>query len=79
MGAHAVGDGLDEGRSLAGVGAGQGQPGGGEDGQDVVAVHLDAGDAVALPRWAMEACDCRRTGSEMAHWLFWQKKTTGTL
>ncbi len=27
------------------------------------------------PRWAMEACDCTRTGSEMAHWLFWQKKT----
>ena len=23
--------------------------------------------------------DCSRTGSEMAQWLFWQKKTTGRL
>jgi hypothetical protein len=21
--------------------------------------------------------DCRLTGSEIAHWLFWQKNTTG--
>ena len=29
-------------------------------------------------RLAMSACACTPTGSEMAHWLFWQKKTTGT-
>ena len=49
VGAHAVGHGLDERRSLTRRGAGEGEPGCGEDGQNVVAVDLDPGDAVALP------------------------------
>ena len=45
---HAIGHGLDEGGSLAGVGPGEGEAGRGQDGQHVVAVDLDPGDAVAL-------------------------------
>ena len=31
------------------------------------------------PRSASGTRDCLLVGSEMAHWLFWQKKTTGAL
>ncbi len=30
-------------------------------------------------RWYSGIRDCRAMGSEMAHWLFWQKNTTGAL
>ena len=48
MRSHAVGHGLDERGALAGVGPGQGEAGRSQDGQHVVAVDLDPGDAVAL-------------------------------
>ncbi len=30
-------------------------------------------------RWYSGILVCRSSGSEIAHWLFWQKKTTGAL
>jgi hypothetical protein len=41
-----VGHALDHGRAFPAAGAGRGLPGGGEHGEDVVAVHLDAGNAI---------------------------------
>ncbi len=32
-----------------------------------------------LARWYSGMRLCRSSGSEMAHWLFWQKNTTGAL
>ncbi len=32
-----------------------------------------------LARWYSGTRLCRSSGSEMAHWLFWQKNTTGAL
>ena len=45
--AHPVGERLDEGRALALAGGGERGPGHGEDGEDVVAVDPDAGEAEA--------------------------------
>ncbi|MNL51952.1 hypothetical protein D3C87_1750920 [compost metagenome] len=48
MGADAVGEGLDEGRALAAHGLLHGATGRDDDGEDVVAVHLDALEAVGI-------------------------------
>ena len=78
MRSHAIGDGLDQrgatSRScpLGGVGHH------GIAGQYVIAVDDDSGHPVAVSAVGDRRCpNCRRTGVEIAHWLFWTKKTQG--
>ena len=76
---HPVGDRFDQRRTLSVGGAGEGDRVAAMTARTSLPSTCDAGDAVSWPRWAMVACDCRRTGSEIAHWLFWHTKTTGTV
>jgi hypothetical protein len=78
---EAVGDGLDEGGAAAGAGPLDGLLAGLVDGEEVVAVDLDGGHAVgegALGDGRRRASGSFARDAEMAHWLFWQKKTQGT-
>ncbi len=77
MRTHPVGEGLDERGPGALARPGQGGTGDGEDGEDVVAVDRTPGNPKPAARRNSGTLDCRSIGTEMAYWLFWQKKTTG--
>ena len=56
------------------------EPGHGQDGEHIVAVDADARDPETLaPLGDRGDAAGRPPVPEMAHWLFWQKKTTGRL
>jgi hypothetical protein len=67
------------GRTLSGAGGVERGPGHRQAGQYVVAVHPHAGEAEAAGALEQRDPDCFSIGSEIAHWLFWQKNTTGAL
>jgi hypothetical protein len=75
---HPVGEGLDERRALAGARGIERVPWSRHTRQDVVAVDPHArGSRTRAPAARAAIRVCFSFGSEMAHWLFWQKKTTG--
>ncbi len=77
--ADAVGEGLDQHRAVALPGVLERPLRDGVHGDDVVAVHPDAREPVALGPVGQRDAGLHRLGTEMAQWLFWQKNTTGAL
>jgi hypothetical protein len=78
---HAIRDGLDQGRAAAGAGLLDGLADGDVDAEDVVAVDLDAveavGDGLLRDGLARRSGCC--AGMEMAQWLFCTTVTSGRL
>ncbi len=79
MGAHPVGEGLDEGGALARPARAMAQSVTALTASTSLPSTWTPGKPKPLARWNSGIRDCSAMGSEMAHWLFWQKNTTGAL